>query len=371
MSSSRIRDSCSRSSRCSSSRSSSSRSNSSRVRGSSSRRSRCSSSRSSSITGDTEVVKAIPKASEPVKTKELDLSSIITTITQTKKEEEEKYPYIELYELNNIPINIQDKYIIATIRSNQLNLEIPQNFFKKNNITNIEYQQINDFLLEYMLSILKGENNNNIILNNDILSNGIIDKILIKKEIINSSNQNKTTTSKKYTKNKIIKYYKLVELTNIRRQKSQSQSGGDNYKYLNKNNLYLSNNNYIKKENNKNEKNIINNNFIKYYLFPVLLFKFLRISLFKHLYKFENDFIIKKILVDSFISLTFIFILFIIGLYNIAFLLFNDLLISFIFIYLYIYYTNNNKRIDTEEEKNKKLNIIYILILIPYFLIRF
>jgi len=285
----------------------------------------------------------------------------VTQIFEKAKTTTTRYSHIELYELNNIPKNIEHKYIIGEIKGDKVEFTKPQKW------ANLDGDNLATNFLKYIQQNLNNESQSKEILVGDVT----IDDILIKyKNNINSNT---------------YKYYKLVELTNIIPEPQIPVGGGDlaisnqimRRPLTSQEELYLLSDNYTIKRllKNKNKTNVtknrMDNNFIKYYLSPILLFKFSRISLFKYLYKFENDFIIKKILVDLFISLSIIFILYTIGLYKIAILLFNDLLISFIFIYLYIYYSDNYEKTDTEEEKNKKLNIIYILILIPYFLIKF
>jgi hypothetical protein len=100
------------------------------------------------------------------------------------------------------------------------------------------------------------------------------------------------------------------------------------------------------------------------FIIPLIIFKMYRIILYKKLLKNKEKFIFQNIFIDFISSFILIIVLFILGLNNVASILFTDLLLSIVIIYLFLFtydeYIKNKNKINIEY-------IINILILIPYF----
>jgi hypothetical protein len=100
------------------------------------------------------------------------------------------------------------------------------------------------------------------------------------------------------------------------------------------------------------------------FIIPLIIFKMYRIILYKKLLKNKEKFIFQNIFIDFISSFILIIVLFILGLNNVASILFTDLLSSIVIIYLFLFtydeYIKNKNKINIEY-------IINILILIPYF----
>ena len=179
----------------------------------------------------------------------------------------------------------------------------------------------------------------------------------------NESNSNDNSTKMGLTVMKALEERDKKKSTeNQENQENQGPSGAGYYNYNdNFNDKEFNGGQYLEQYNYpiKNNKQSLYN-----FIIPLMIFKIYRILLYKNLLKNEEKCAFQNIFIDFISSFILIIVLFILGLNNVASVLFTDLLLSIVIIYLFLFtydeYIKNKNKLDVEY-------IINILILIPYF----